>query len=294
MLWSPNMDDDPLVTRSGNGFAGWLNTVRHVTERSGKPVLLISLVGIAVPTAIASMTTSIMGVEGYISPSLGDVQWLLGRLPEVMVDLLVALAVVVGSVYVASAALAASAWTIVEESITGQPASIVQAFRFGFDRARWLWLWSLAIGLVVKIGLMCCLVPGVYAIYACSLFAFVGVFERLSNPVFRSMSLTHRGIRIALLRIPLSLLPCVIFTLVYSETVNTTFKAAFGIGNHLGTTTKVGLVVLNGIQTFAEVVLLAPSVGAVMIALLVTYAELRACESPLTTQQLRTALLSRT
>lgn len=283
-------DDDPLIGSSTGGFCDWLEKVRQVAARSWRSSLAISLVGIALPFVIVSMTSEAMGVRRYLPPDVGDIRGLVDRLPDAVLGLLVTLAALAAAVYIAAGTWAAGLWAIVEEGTTGRRVSLIAAFRFGFTRARSLWPWLLAIGAAAEIGLLCCLLPGAYVIYACSLFGFVAVFERGANPVLRSVALTHRRIGTAAGRVLAALLPYAVYSMIYTLVVNTTFRAMSGLGALAGTTTEPGVAMLRGALNLIQVALLGMTVAVMMIALFVTYAQLRADEGPITAEDLRSGL----
>ena len=282
--------DDPLVGGSTAALSAWCDRGCRVVERSWKSLIMITTVAVALPAVAVSVTAETAGVGGYLSINVDDLRWLVQRLPTSLLGLTITALVAGLAVFVVSAGWAAGAWVIVEETATGSGASVLAAFRMGFERARSMWLWSLGIGLAVGVGLKLCMLPGVYVGFACSLFGFVALFEPGANPVLRSAALTHGRIGIALTRIVVSFVPYAIYSVVFGLMVNTTFRAAYGIGNLTNTTNDGGIAVLRGMSALIRLALLGPAVAAVLVGLLLTYAELRSLESPVTTADLRAEL----
>lgn len=281
---------DPLVPDSGAGFDVWLRQIRRVAVRSWVSVLVVSFAGIVAPISIISVATDLTGVGGYLPPNLADLRGLVDRLHDSLAGLLVLALVILCAAYVCAAGWAAGGWVMTREAQTGRRASLVEAFRFGFGRAAALWPWLLAVGLAIQVGLLMCVLPGVYVAGAASLFGFAKIFEPSLDPVRRSFSLTHRHVATAAVRVTVSLMPYAGYSLACALVSGITFGAVLGIGGLTGTITTAGSTALSGVLVLIRAALLGPAIAAIMIGLFVTYADLRSRENPLTTGDLNAAL----
>ena len=279
--------NDPLVLPLGAPFGAWFAKVQEVAKRSWKSALIITAVGIAVPRAVVTLVSSIGGWGAGLSFStFGNLGAAIGSL---FLGLLVTLLFSVAGCYVAAAGWAAGTWALVQEAQTGQPANLGAAFQYGLKRAMALFPWTVLAGAAFTIGSACLFLPGVYLAFGFSLFGFVAIFERGTNPVSRSFSLTHNSATIGPTLGKVGILFGVY--LVYTFIVGAIFGAiAVAVGLAIGFRGGFGFNVGFGLISAIGSLLSAPAFAVLLIGLLPTYAELRAREAPLTTSQLQQEL----
>jgi hypothetical protein len=270
---------DPVVLPPGSSYGAWFTAIVDVAKRSWKSALFTSL-GVVVPMAIVSLIAYAIGAGGTLTIfSLLSHAGLsfVGYVGAMFVKLLLSIV----AAYVASVGWAAGSWALVQEAKTGRPANINEAFQYGMKRAMALFPWTVVAGFACVIGLMFFYIPGLYLAFAFSLFGFVAVFERNPQPLMRSLNMLHKSVGPSLARVG------TLFGvfLVYNGIV----QAFFGILSIPGRVLAGGTVVYGigegFLQMFATV-LLAPAIAALMVGLLVTYAELRAQEGPTSTDDL--------
>jgi hypothetical protein len=276
---SAGVGTDPLVLPQGATFGAWFSKVMEVAKRSWKSALIIGTLGVAVPRAAVSLISALAGWGGGFT--LFGSGGFFGSFASHFLGLLVAIIAGIAACYVAGAGWAAGTWALVQEAQTGQSANIGQAFSYGFKRATALFPWTVVFAFAFTIGIAC-VIPGLYVLYAFSMFGFAAVFERGKNPIGRSVQLTHNSATIGPTLGKVAILCGAYF--VYSVIVGAIFAAITvamfvttgGFGYNFG----YGLI-----QAIASL-LMGPGVALLLIGLLPTYAELRNREAPLSTSQL--------
>jgi hypothetical protein len=277
---------DPLVNPPGAGFQGWLRLVQETGKRSWKSVLIISLLGISLPYAIVAIAGAVTNVSTYANLNVTQAGSAFTGLATVLGGLAIVLVLSIAASFVAAAGWVAGTWAITREAATGTPADVRAAFSYGFSRALGLWGWLILVGLMVGVGRVCCVLPGVYLAFATSMFGFVAVFERGQNPIGRSFRMTHNQFGTAIGRIAASAVPCLVYYIVFGVLI---FGVIFG-AIALNSASGVGYQLTESVLELVRAVVLGPVIGATMIALYVTYAELRATEAPLNTPGLQASL----
>ena len=233
--------DDPLVASS---FRGWLAKSFGVLARSWKSLLLIQL-AIYVPGFVLG---AVIGGAAALGLPLGLVA-VLGLLLFVAV----VAAALIGS--------GASVWCITQEAAGLRPVP-AEAARFGASRMLPLLGWGLLAGLIVLLGFVLLILPGVYLGTVLFAVTCVVLYERAG--IDRCFTLVNPRFFATLGR----LLLVVVAALVYQSAVAFVLSAAFG------PTTESSL---------AGVLLQLLSIPISMFAtavVVVTYAELRHHEAP--------------
>lgn len=176
---------DPLVT---DDFEGWWNASLAVVRRSWRSMGLILLIGVVLPRwvlgAYNSFTAAEIDVENtewgtYVSEAFPG--W-----PAAIIGGLLGLALV----YLVAVSGMAATRTAAAEAAGGF-LGLGEAFRFGFERGWKLWLWLLLAWLTIVVGLVLCVLPGLWAAFALSLMVPAATFERGRSPYARSIQLTH-------------------------------------------------------------------------------------------------------
>jgi hypothetical protein len=278
---------DPLVLPLGAPFGAWFSKVQEIAKRSWKSALIITALGIAVPRALVTLISWTAGWgTGLSITGIGGVASAIGAL---FLGLLATLVFSIAACYVAAAGWAAGTWALVQEGQTGRPASIPAAFQYGMKRAMALFPWTVLAATAFTIGSFCLWLPGVYLAFGFSMFGFVVLFERGTNPVSRSFSLTHNSATIGPTLGKVGILFGVY--LVYTLIVGLIFGAmSLAVGVAMGFSDSFGYNLGRGIIEAIGTLLTAPGLAVLLIGLLPTYAELRARQTPLSTAQLQQEL----
>ncbi len=183
---------DPLVTGVAEGFGGWFNRLFGVLRRSWKSLLLISWVTFGVPIAAFVTVVGIaLGRLVVVSPP-GS-----GQSPTF--DTAAAgsflLVVIVGALllgYLTSASQAAAVWTVTRQAV-GRPAPLGSALVYGLRHGLRLFGWSIAYGLIVGVGFVACILPGLYFALAGCLYVPVALYRRGMSPIGTSFSLINKS-----------------------------------------------------------------------------------------------------
>ncbi len=284
MPWA-SAADDPLVPPPGSPLGYLFNKITQIAGRSWRSVLLIVFLASGLPTALIEFVYWVSyGYAGFGSRTPGrlddvsDGRLLLGGVITFGVALALSFVVVAG--------WAAAVWALTVEA-SGERATLGAAFTFGFSRVLSLWVWALAVSLIVAVGTVCLVLPGIYLAVALSLFAMVVIYEPGLNPISRSFKLTHLSFgrtlgRVLLLGLVITVYSTVvnlIFSLIQSSIVSNTTD-----GLDLDAGSRVSLGVIGAIGDLISTV---PGTALLAVALVPIYGELRARETPTSTPILR-------
>ncbi|RMB87036.1 hypothetical protein CTZ28_03635 [Streptomyces shenzhenensis] len=108
-----------------------------------------------------------------------------------MVGISLTLALLVITSAVAAIGWAGGIWALVGPAVTGRPVTVKDSYRYGLRHLPSLGPWTLGATLLLVAGLSAYVVPGLYLLYALSMFSFPVLFEHGTNPLRRSFRLTH-------------------------------------------------------------------------------------------------------
>ncbi|MDH6464554.1 hypothetical protein M2302_004754 [Micromonospora sp. A200] len=275
--WDPA---DPLVNPPHAGVDGWFTRCAGALRRGWRTLLPIMLLTQALPAAVVSIISlglepsSQVPADGSLPPGyLGDFLTFGGA----------TLVAVLLLYLVQSVGWAAGTWVVTRQA-AGEPADLGGALRYGLRRAPGLYGWTLLVGLLVTVGLSCCVLPGVYLAFALALAGPVYLFER-QNPIGRSFRFFHDRLGMVLGRVGLVAVVVVLGGVlgVVLEAVGT---APLGTDPFAAPGTAVGAVV---VVTLAAV-LVVPVYLVQLVGLVVAYAEQRAHEGPVNAAQLAAEL----
>jgi hypothetical protein len=185
---------DPLVNPPGAGLSGWFARAVDVVRRSWRILLLIALITQFAPTVVLSIVG--LGLLSTLSlptvPATPDdppPELPPGSGADLALFVGVVLVGLVISILLQTVGWAAGAWAVTRQA-GGQRAPLGAALAYGLRRAPGLVLWTLLSGLIVMVGIVLCILPGIYFAFALSLVGPVFLFER-RNPIGRSFSLFH-------------------------------------------------------------------------------------------------------
>lgn len=187
---------DPLVTDT---FEGWWHASLDVVQRSWRTVGLILLIGVVLPRwVLGAFNNNVRAPEKDIVVTDWGA-WVREYSPGVAVGIIGAI-LSLAVLYVAGSAALAAVRTAAAEAAGGF-LSLGEAFSFGFKRGGKFFLWLLLAWVTVAVGMVLCVLPGLWALFALSLMAPAAVFEARRSPYARSIQLTHSAFWPALGRI---------------------------------------------------------------------------------------------
>ncbi len=283
--WFPGIDpQDPLVNPPHAGIGPWFARCWGALRRGWRQLLPIVLLTQVVPATVIGVLTLIISPDGQMAtapngaPALPEGFWAqtLGFYGAILFA---------GLIFGALQAMgwAAGTWVIARQA-AGQPAGLGAAFRYGLSRALGLWGWTIVVSLLVTLGACFCLLPGLYAALALALFGPVYLFER-RDPVGRSWQMFHSRFGMVLGRVALVVAALVAATLLDVVLAGINVEL-FGVEPMGAVGTAIGAVTI----TVLSAVVAAPTYLAQQVGLVVTYAEQRAQEGPVTAAQLAAEL----
>jgi len=282
---------DPLVPAPGSRFEGWWSTLIATFKRSGWTLILIFALTSALPSIALAVASSATGAVLELNPvaisdETGAINWNTGVLAGFAVAAVLFIFI--------TSFLGALGWGTgihaVVQAAAGQPVSLPAAFRAGLGRVLPMWGWYLLCGLIIGVGTILCILPGLYFAVALSLFSYVVVFERGTNPIGRSFRMVNNNFGAALGRVALlaamyfvvsfvvSCIAGVIISVLGMSTANALDPSISGaVGLSVGAE-----IVSSVIQEAVEL----PLLSFLLVGLLITYTQLRSTETALSTPQL--------
>lgn len=202
---------DPLVTDT---FEGWWHASMDVVQRSWRTVGLVLLIGVVLPRWIlGAFNNNVRAPEKDVVVTDWGV-FVREYSPGIAVGIIGAI-LALAALYVAGSAALGAVRTAAAEAAGGFLA-LGEAFSFGFKRGRKFFLWLLLAWVTISVGLVLCVLPGLWAIFALSLMAPAAVFEARRSPYARSIQLTHSAFWPALGRIIIVVLIAIAANLIIS------------------------------------------------------------------------------
>ncbi|WP_100447586.1 hypothetical protein [Glycomyces xiaoerkulensis] len=260
---SSRFGGDPLVT---DGFEAWWTASLRTVGRSWRTMGLILLVGVVLPRWVYGTYRTFTGPEldldGLAWGEVGGMWW--PGLPAAVVGGLLGLVLL----YLMGAAGLAATRTAAAEAAGGF-LSVGEAFAFGLRRGWRFWPWLILAWLTVAVGLVLCVLPGLWALFALSLMVPAATFEHRRSPYARSVRLTHSAFWPALGRmiiVVLVLLVANVLIAMLGAVLTAVWPAVFS-----GWAASVLIVITEAVMSL---LLLVPMVW-VLAAALCAYAWLR-------------------
>jgi hypothetical protein len=281
--------EDPLVTPPGVGVNGWFQRIGGTLKRSWKSLVLVFAITFLLPTVVLAVA-GVLAAATFLVPfqkELMDASGA-GREPHFQFDIKITAGVVVIGVVVVIALLflqfagyAAAAHTTTREA-AGLPVTLGESLGYGFRRCAGLLGWNLVTILLIMLGTLACLLPGIYVAAATALVGPVYLFER-QRPIARSFEIFHRNLGRILGRLAL------VVVIFYGGSI--VIGIVQGIANAaLGSTDPtVALPGAIGVSVFGAILRL-PLTIFLIIGILLTYAEQRGHEAPATSASLAAEL----
>jgi hypothetical protein len=202
---------DPLVTDT---FESWWHASFDVVQRSWRTVGLVLLIGVVLPRwVLGAFNNNVRAPE--VDVDVADWgEWVREYSPGVAVGVIGAI-LTLAALYVSGSAALAAVRTAAAEAAGGF-LSLGEAFSFGFRRGGKFFLWLLLAWITIVVGLVLCILPGLWAIFALSLMAPAAVFEAHRSPYGRSIQLTHSAFWPALGRIIIVVMVAIAANLIIS------------------------------------------------------------------------------
>ena len=256
-------DNDPLVPPDFNGwFQRIIGVVRHSFTALAVLVAIITPISVVIRALQAAVKPDLTALR-YGAGAAADVDAAMGQ--YTVVTLAGLLILLVASAYVNSAAV-----FVVIRDAAERPTSALDALRLGAGRALPLLGWQLATGIMMGVGLILLLVPGLYVaiVFSASLLGVV-VVER--QGIGRCFALVNRRFLATADRVLLYFM----ITVAYCVAV-ALITGGFG-------TTSVIMIIIQ------QILLIPLGIVAAAFAV-VTYAELRFHEQGATTETLAAEL----
>ncbi|MBP2368707.1 hypothetical protein [Pseudonocardia parietis] len=210
---------DPLVPFS---FGDWFSKVIGVVQRSWKPLLIIQ-VAVYVPVAILQAVLQLLGLQATAGPTDFDPtdEFVGGGAAAVGV---VGLLMLVVTLVLGALAQAASVFVIVRDAAQ-RPYAPQHVFAFAKSRALAVIGWSLLAGLLITIGFILLVLPGLYlAVIFGGALTGVVVIERAG--IGRAFTLVNPRFFPVLGRFVVFILLAFVFVIVVSMV-----SAALALGN---------------------------------------------------------------
>ncbi|QSB05600.1 hypothetical protein [Natronoglycomyces albus] len=268
-LWETS---DPIVT---GDFGSWCQASLGVIQRSWRSMGIVLGLGVVLPGWVFSL----IGLPSYFTPGEGF------RMAGDVVVTPVGIAGIgqgltgLVLVYFSAAAFLAATRIAVAEAAGGF-LSLPEAIRYGLRRGGMLWLWVIVSFIIVSIGMVLLVLPGLWALFALSLIIAAYAFDQHRNPLGRSIELTHSALGPALGRAVFSWLVAICLTSAIQISV-------YVLGSMLLATIEgwFSVVVATIILGIMSILMIATYMWIVS-AHLCTYAFLRGRKEPLTTTQL--------
>ena len=291
---SPEMLADPLVTPIVQGFSGWWARLWQTVARSWRPLLIIQLITMILPSLALTIAAAAMlagrqfGVSTTASSDSAttfDVK--LGPWIAVLSGgLLAALAML----FLGGLGAAASIWTLTRQG-AGQPAPLGQAFAYGLRNCVRVGGWWLLYELAIGIGAVCCIAPGLYLLVAGALTIPMAVFR--AGGFGQSIGMVNRNFGRVLGRLA-SVVGIGLATSMVGYAISAAFGSPFDFAP-ISTTNRTSYVYpsLGAGEVAGIIVQDLSGLLTIMLAIIgatLTYFEMRNRENPISTVQLATML----
>ncbi|MEU6857813.1 hypothetical protein AB0B28_02885 [Glycomyces sp. NPDC046736] len=255
---------DPLVT---GDFESWWHATLDVVQRSWRTVGLILLIGVVLPRWIlGAFNSNVRDTE--VKVDVTDFGAVVREYAPSAIVGFIGVILSLAVLYVAGSAALAAVRVATAEAAGGF-LSLGEAFRFGFRRGGKFFLWLLLAWVTIGVGLVLCVLPGLWAIFALSLMAPAAVFEARRSPYARSIQLTHSAFWPALGRLIIVVLVAIAANII----INMVGLLLAGVWHGLFAPWLAAVLTIIT-EAIMALLLLAPMIW-ILAASLCTYAWLR-------------------
>jgi hypothetical protein len=258
--------DDPLVSPN---FAGWWNRSLSLLTTSWRPMALVQLIW-AIPLIAIGVVVNLLSTVDTTTTTSTDIP------AEAIVALFVGVAVAL-VVVLASLVSQLATIQILVQRVTGQPISIGSALLTGLRRAPAMIGWGILAGLLGLVGLLACILPGIYVFLAMSVLPVIILLER-GQGIGRAFQLFHADFGAAIGRVATIIGISVAFGIV-DGFLSTGLTAGGAIGDGVGVGLAVIAAIISGVISIASSIVSSP-------LLLTAYADMRARHEPFSTAYL--------
>ena len=252
--------EDPLVSKD---IGGWWNRSLHLLQKAWLPLLAVHLISVPLLEILSVWTQTAIKTDTD-QFTRDDLRTFLVRLGVV---------VVVGGLL--NVVVSLSSLRILVQAATGRPVSVGAALLDGLRRTPAMIGWSIPAGLMILVGVVCCIVPGLYFGAVFTVLPAIVLLER-GNAIARSFQLLHADLGPALGRILIYYAVSLLFVAIESPLAG----VLAGVGPP--TAGRVASTVVAIAISLVSAVVIAPMV-------LTTYADMRARREPFSTAYLAPA-----
>jgi hypothetical protein len=268
--------DDPLVSPD---FGGWWGRSFALLKVAWRPMVLMQLI-VIVPTLILGIVGQVVLVrrlDGFgTTTDAGQVDW-----SRILTPLLIVLplALIGGLLYLV---IELGTYQLMVQALTGRPMSIGDALRAGLRRLLPFLGWGIVSGLLVLLGAVFCILPGVYIGAVVAILPVVILLER-GTGTGRCFQLFHADLGTSISRV--ATIAGLGIGLAIAEWVFTSIFSAVGnpfAGNGPSTPTVIISAVISALFSIVSGVLFKPM-------FLTAYADMRARHEPFSTAYLMPA-----
>jgi hypothetical protein len=257
--------DDPLVSPD---FAGWWSRSMRLLSVAWRPLLIVQLLW-AVPLLVLTILGNVL--PGDTTTTTDELGW-----KDLTPLLFIALPVLAAAFLIALIAELAM-FDLLVRHVTGRPMSIRDALMTGLRRTPAMLGWGIIGGLLILVGAVFCLLPGVYFGLVLTILPAVVLLER-GNAIGRSFQLFHANFGAAIARVGVICAVSIGFLIVENA-----FAGALGNGylseGPVSTTAGVVTAFLSVAFSIISGVVVAPLT-------LTAYADMRARREPFSTTYL--------
>ncbi|MBL7260583.1 hypothetical protein [Paractinoplanes lichenicola] len=255
--------EDPLVSPD---FAGWFRRSFTLLSAVWQPMTLVQLVW-AVPLLAVGIVGAFITSDAAVITDPQDVSF-----DDFVAPLLVILPFTLAAVVLSMVGQLATLDILVQRA-TGRPISVTEAVKNGLRRFFPLLGWQIVAGLMILVGLLFCILPGIYFGLVCSILTPIILLER-GQGVGRAFQLFHADFGAALGRIATIFGFYIAFAFVEGI-----FTTAIDPSGTAGTGIALFTAVLSTGFSVASGVVISPLV-------LTAYADMRARHEPFSTAYL--------
>jgi len=280
---------DPLVTPAQAGIGGWFRRITAMFQRSWKSMGAIFLLMHVIPSMALAIVLA-LGSELILRPWQERIlaASAAGEVPSLALDadLLPGFAMTYGlllliSLVLASIGYAASTYAVTREA-AGLTVSFGAAVEYGVRRCLGLFGWNLLVTLMTVVAAVFFLLPGAYVALGTALVGPVYLFER-RNPLDRSFTMLHRNVERILGRLAMT----AVIVIGGSGAVSTAESVlTYAVRAADADVTLVGSAAVAAVGALLQL----PISVFLFVAILLTYAEQRGYEAPVSTGSLAAEL----
>ncbi|GAB2597850.1 hypothetical protein Aab01nite_73580 [Paractinoplanes abujensis] len=255
--------DDPLVSPD---FAGWFRRSFTLLSAVWQPMTLVQLVW-AVPLLAIGVVAALITPDASVITDPQDVSF-----DDFLEPLLIILPFTLAAVVLSMVSQLATLDILVQRA-TGRPVSVGTALKNGLRRFFPLLGWQILAGLIILVGLLFCILPGLYFAVVLTVLTPIILLER-GEGISRAFQLFHANFGAALGRIATVYGFYLAFTFVEGI-----FTSVIDPSGTAGTGVALFLAVVSTAFSVASGVVVAPMV-------LTAYADMRARREPFSTAYL--------